>query len=114
MYGVLFVLDRPIIRIFNREPALVQAAAAALPLFALSFLPMAYNLIYTALLFSTKRTGASSIIAISRGIVLKALAIFCLPMIAGTDAIWLAPLVAELITLFIAAALEKTSRLANQ
>lgn len=57
----------------------------------LSFVPMAYNLIYTAFLFSTKRTGASNVIAISRGIVLKALAIFLIPLIAGTNAIWIAP-----------------------
>lgn len=114
IYGILFFLDVPVIRIFNKEPELVQTATAALPLFALSFIPMAYNLIYTAFLFSTKRTGASNVIAISRGIVLKALAIFCIPLIAGTDAIWIAPFVAETITLIIAAVLKKTSKLVYQ
>lgn len=111
IYGVLFVFDAPVIHIFNKEPELVQTATAALPLFALAFVPMAYNLIYTAFLFSTKRTGASSVIAVSRGIVLKALAIFCIPVFAGTEAIWTAPFAAELITLFIAIVLGKTSRL---
>lgn len=111
IYGVLFFFDAPVIRIFNKEPELVQTATAALPLFALSFVPMAYNLIYTAFLFSTKRTGVSNVIAISRGIVLKALAIFFIPLIAGTDAIWIAPFVAEIITLIIAIVLKKTSKL---
>lgn len=114
IYGILLFFDVPVIRIFNREPELVQTAAAALPLFALSFVPMAYNLIYTAFLFSTKRTGASNVIAISRGIVLKALAIFLIPLIAGTEAIWIAPFVAETITLIIAIALKKTSKLVYQ
>lgn len=92
IYGMLFCFDVPVIRIFNKEPELVQTATAVLPLFALSFVPMAYNLIYTAFLFSTKRTGASNVIAASRGIVLKALAIFSIPLIAGTEAIWMRPL----------------------
>lgn len=114
IYGVLFFFDAPVIRIFNKEPELVQTAAAALPLFALSFIPMAYNLIYTAFLFSTKRTGASNVIAVSRGVVLKALAIFFIPLIAGRKAIWIAPFVAEILTLIIAVALKKTSKLAYQ
>lgn len=114
IYGVLFFFDAPVIRIFNKEPELVQTATAALPLFALSFVPMAYNLIFTAFLFSTKRTGASNVIAISRGIVLKALAIFLIPLIAGTDAIWIAPFVAEIITLIIAIVLKKTGKLVYQ
>lgn len=54
------------------------AVSAALPMFALSFVPMALNLIYTAYFFSTKRTGTADAIAGSRGIALKALMIFCL------------------------------------
>ena len=114
IYGVLFFFDAPMIRIFNKEPELVQTAMAALPLFALSFAPMAYNLIYTAFLFSTKRTGLSNVIAINRGIVLKALAIFLIPSFAGTEAIWIAPFVAESITLLIAIVLKKTSKLVYQ
>lgn len=114
IYAILFFFDVQVIRIFNKDPELVQTATATLPLFALSFVPMAYNLIYTAFLFSSKRTGASNVIAISRGIVLKALAIFCIPLIAGTDAIWIAPFVAEIITLIIAIVLNKTSKLVYQ
>lgn len=114
IYSVLFFFDAPMIRIFNKEPELVQTAMAALPLFALSFVPMAYNLIYTAFLFSTKRTGLSNVIAINRGIVLKALAIFLIPSFAGTEAIWIAPFVAESITLLIAIVLKKTSKLVYQ
>ena len=60
IWGLLFAFDRPVIQIFNRDPALVEAASAALPVFALSFIPMALNLIYTAFLFSTKRTASPS------------------------------------------------------
>ena len=39
IYGVLFVFDTPVIRIFNQDAELVQTASAALPLFSLSFIP---------------------------------------------------------------------------
>lgn len=102
IYGVLFFFDRAVIRIFNSSADLVQAASAALPLFSLSFIPMALNLIYTAFLFSTKRTEAANIIAISRGIVIKALAIFCIPVVFGSGSIWIAPFAAEIVTLALA------------
>ena len=105
--GALFCFDRPVIRIFNRDPELVELASRALPLFSLSFLPMAWNLIYTAFLFSTKRTEAADIIAVSRGVVIKGLAIFCIPLLFGGDAIWIAPLAAELATLVLAVRLTK-------
>ena len=107
IYGVLFVFDTPVIRIFNQDAEFVQTASAALPL----FIPMAINLIYTAYLFSTKRTETADMIAISRGIVVKALAIFVIPMLFGVNAIWIAPLVAEIITLVLAIWLNKITPL---
>lgn len=91
--------------------ALSALILAALRLFALSFLPMALNLVFTAYFFSTKRTGAANAIALSRGIVLKALMIFALPALLGVQAIWLAPFVSELLTLLAAAALQKAAPL---
>ncbi len=111
IYGGLFFFDVPVIRIFNREPALIETASAALPLFALSFIPMALNLIYTAYFFSTKRTGTANAIAVIRGIAVKALMIFALPVIFGTEAIWIAPFVTEVVTLAAAVVLSKKSQL---
>lgn len=114
IYGVLFFFDQPVICIFNRDAELVQTASVVLPLFSLSFIPMSLNLIYTAFLFSTKRTGAADVIAISRGIVVKALAIFCIPAIFGSNAIWMAPFAAETLTLVLAIRLNKTTDLVYQ
>lgn len=90
----------------------MQTALEVLPLFSLSFIPMGLNLIHTAFLFSTKRTGAANAIAVSRGIILKAFAIFCIPMLFGIKAIWIAPFAAEIATLIFAVWLSKTK--ANQ
>lgn len=114
IYGLLLFFTEPVIRIFNQDLELVQNASAALPLFSLSFIPMALNLIYTAFLYSTKRTLQADAISFSRGIVLKAAAIFCLPALLGGDTIWLAPLAAEMLTLLLARMLFKTSNLTGR
>ncbi len=110
IYGLLFFFTEPVIRIFNQNPELVQNTSAALPLFSLSFIPMALNLIYTTFLYSTKRTAQADIISACRGVIIKAAAIFCLPVLLGGDTIWLAPFAAETLTLLLALALSKTSK----
>lgn len=114
IYGVLFFFDKPVICIFNRDTELVEMVSAVLPLFSLSFIPMGLNLIYTAFLFSTKRTGAANAIAVSRGILVKSLVIFCLPILFGRDRIWIAPFAAEIMTWIFAIGLSKTSKLVYQ
>lgn len=111
IYSLLFIFDNSIINIFNKDSALVNEATKALPLFALSFIPMSLNLIFTSYLFSTKRTLASNVIAISRGVVIKSIAIFCIPLIFETNTIWLAPFFSELITLLLAFIITKTNKI---
>lgn len=110
----LILFDEPAIRIFSQDMELINAASKALPVFSLSFIPMALNLVYTSLLYSTKRTKQSDIIAICRGIVIKAIAIFCIPIIFGSNTIWAAPLVAEMITFAIAVILTRKTKLIYQ
>ena len=110
--GALILWDRPVIQIFNRDAGLVAAASQALPVFSLSFLPMALNLVVTAYLYSTKRTVQADAIAVCRGIAVKAAAIFAIPPLLGGDAIWAAPLAAEVLTLLLALLLNRTAPLA--
>ena len=105
IYGVLFFFDKPVIRIFNRDADLVRTASAALPLFTYGPEPDLYSIF-----FSTKRTGAANAIAISRGIIVKALAIFCIPLLFGSDSIWVAPFAAEIVSFVLAVGLSKTSK----
>lgn len=99
IYAILYLFDEIVIHIFNQDTQLVQTAQAALPLFSLSFIPMALNLIYTAFMFSTKRTTQANSIAICRGIVIKSAAIFYIPILFDTNVIWLSPFIAETLTL---------------
>lgn len=114
IYSALFFFDKPVICIFNSDTELVQTASKALPLFSLSFIPMALNLIYTSFLYSTKRTKQSNVIAVSRGIIIKAMAICSIPMLFGKEMIWVAPFIAETITLIIAITITKHTKLIFQ
>ena len=85
--------------LFNTDPVLVEMASGALPVFAFSFLFMSVNLIFTAYFYSTKQTVKSDVIAVSRGIVVKALAIFLIPPVLGEGYVWCSVAVAEAVTL---------------
>ena len=101
IYGILAVFRVPVVRLFNSEPELVEMASGALPIFAVSFVFMAVNLIFTAYYYSTKQTWKSNIIAVSRGILVKAAAIFLVPALLGETWVWASAAVAEGITLII-------------
>ena len=95
---LLTIFSEQAIMIFNSEPELIASGSKALPVFAVSFIPMAENLIIAGYFFSVQKTFQANLISMSRGVVLKAIAIFVVPMLFGQSVIWLSPLVAELIT----------------
>lgn len=101
IYVALCLFRTPVVRLFNSDPALVEMASEALPVFAFSFLFMSVNLILTAYFYSTKQTGKSNVIAVSRGIVVKALAIFLIPAVLGDGFVWSSAAAAEAVTLVI-------------
>lgn len=107
IYVLLFLFRIPVVRLFGSDPELVEMASQALPVFAVSFLFMAGNLIYTAYFYSTKQTGKADVIALSRGVVVKALAIFLIPVILGEGAVWCSAAAAECVTLVLCLALGK-------
>lgn len=45
---------------------------------------------------------------------MKAVAIFCIPLLFGGDSIWIAPFVAEIMSLVLAVGLSKASKLVYQ
>lgn len=111
IYGVLCVFCTPVVSLFNSDPALVDMASGALPVFAFSFLFMSVDLIFTAYFYSTKQTIKSDVIAVSRGIVVKALAICLIPAVLGDGYVWCSAAVAEAVTLMICLLLKKRSPL---
>lgn len=111
--GLLTVFSRQAIMIFNSDPELVASGAKALPVFALSFIPMALNLIIAGYFFSIQQSIQANVISMSRGVVLKAIAIFAIPMLFGESVIWLSPFVAEAITFVMAGIIMAMDRKKN-
>lgn len=107
IYVVLCMFRTPVVRLFNGDPALVKMASKALPVFAFSFLFMSVNLLFTAYFYSTKQTVKSDVIAVSRGIVVKAPAIFLIPSVLGDGYVWCSAAAAEAVTLVICLLLNK-------
>ena len=48
------------------------------------------------------KTVHANVISMSRGVVLKAIAIFAAPVLFGEEAVWVSPFAAELVTLAMA------------
>lgn len=107
IYAALCVFRTSAVKLFNRDPALVEMASGALPVFAFSFLFMSVNLIFTAYFYSTKQTVKSDVIAVSRGIVVKAFAVFLIPAVLGDGYVWCAAAVAEAVTMVICLVLNR-------
>lgn len=101
VYGVLFLFGRPIIGIFNTDPALISIAYEAMGTYGFSFILGSVNIILTTYFFSTKRTKQAMAIAVSRGLLFNTLFIFSVPALLGTGAIWYSMVLAELVTVLI-------------
>lgn len=98
---LLIVFKTQSVGIFTKDTELISMTVNALPIWVLSFIFMALNLIYTAYFYSTKQTLKSDIVAINRGVILKALLIFSIPQIFGIVYIWHSVLVAEILAFLI-------------
>ena len=105
--GFLIVFRSQSVGIFTRENELIEMTTKALPIFAVSFIFMALNLIYTAYFYSTKQTVKSDIVAINRCVALKILFIFAIPRFFGVEYVWSSVLIAEVMTYLICLILEK-------
>lgn len=80
-------------------------AASGLPIFAVGFLPMAYNLSVIGYLQSIERSTLSVILTLLRGFVLVVAAFMWLPLAIGNAGLWTAVPASEFITALISTAI---------
>ena len=95
LYAVLLLFGKPIIHIFNREPALVRLASESLSVYGISFLFAAVNMIFTTYHLASKRTSKALVIASLRSFVVNVAFIFLLPSVFGRQALWTGIIAAE-------------------
>lgn len=108
LYTVLLLFGKPVIHIFNREPALVRLASESLSVYGISFLFAAVNMIFTTYHLASKRTSKALTIASLRSFVINVAFIFVLPALFGRQALWTGIIAAELTVTIIAVLMKKS------
>lgn len=95
------LLATPLARIFvGYDLELLIITSRALKLFSLSFLFSGINMFASSFFTALSNGFVSALISILRTLVFQVIMIFLLPLLFGLDGIWLAVVVAELLTLF--------------
>lgn len=107
----LFLLFSPtvIAAFLERGTETFALAALGLPLFALGFIPNAFNISAVGYFQSTERNGISTVLTLLRGYIFVIIAYIALPLIFGPKALWLAVPVAEALTAVFSIILIKRS-----
>lgn len=95
LYAVMLLFGKPVIHIFNREPALVKLAGESLSVYGISFLFAAVNMVFTAYHLASKRTAKALAIASLRSFIVNVACIFLLPALFGRQALWTGIIAAE-------------------
>ncbi len=99
-----YVLAGSIVSVFTPADSPVYAyALRGFKIFAVSFLFMGFNIFASALFTALSNGKISALLSFMRSFVFIALGVAVLPLFLGTDGIWLAVPVAELVSFFMSA-----------
>lgn len=109
VFGVTFVIGKPVCTIFGADPSAVDIVIDAMPKYCLNFVFATTSVVIASYLFSTKRTKYAVILNVCRSILFNYLCITFLPTIIGDFFVWYSIGVAEFICLLIAIILWKFS-----
>lgn len=109
IFGLTFVIGRPICILFGANDAAIEIVKLSLPKYCLNYVFAACSSVIGAYLFSTKRTPYAIVLNICRSLVFNSLCINILPRLFGYDFVWYTVAVAEGICLAIALTLKKIS-----
>lgn len=86
--ALVLALGRPICVLFNSYPETLEYILQIMPLYSWGFVVMALNVMISAYLYSTERSGYAIIINFLRSIVVSVAVIMIFPMIFGSSIIW--------------------------
>ena len=100
--GLILLLSRPICSLFGADAQTVEYVLETMPKYSWGFLVMAVNVMISAYLYSTKRSGQAITINLLRSVVMNVAIIFLLPALLGGGAVWFAFGIYEAIVLVVA------------
>jgi len=99
---ISFSLASPFSHLFIKDdPNLCQMTMRGFQLYACSFLLFGFNVFGSTFFTALNNGGVSALLSFSRTLVFQCASILLLPLILGTDGIWLATVAAELLSLAV-------------
>ncbi|SFI09860.1 putative efflux protein, MATE family [Tindallia magadiensis] len=100
-------LNEYVVRLFisPEHETSFQLSVAALKWFGFGFLVTGFNVFISGLMTALKQSQKASTISFLRGYALVVVVLLLIPSILGSHAIWIAPVIYELMTLIIAGAM---------
>ena len=102
--GLSMACPNVYIRIFMAPtPEILDMAPAIIRIYALSFLLLPFNIFSTYYFQAIMKPRAAFIVSVSRGLVISGILIMLLPVVTGTDSLWVAMPVTELAVMLYAA-----------
>lgn len=107
--GLIIAFSEPICVLFGAEGETLEYIVQVMPMYAVGFIVMAFNVLICSYLYSTERSTQSTIISFLRSIVINTAVILLLPELFGAEAVWITFAVYEAIVLVIAVVLTKHS-----
>lgn len=92
---LLLVIGEPICALFGIDPATEALTVSVMPRYAWGFVFMAFNVVVSSYLYSTRRTREALILSVLRSFVLNIVIIFLIPHLFGGESVWWALCVYE-------------------
>lgn len=107
--ALIILCGRPICALFGADAETLEYILQVLPLYAWGFVVMSFNVMISAYLYSTERSGYAILLNVLRSIVANAAVILLLPEIFGADSVWVSFGIYESLVLVAAVLLLKRS-----
>lgn len=101
--ALVLAVSRPICLLFGSNPETLEYIVQIMPLYSWGFVVMSLNVMISAYLYSTERSGYAIIINFLRSIVVSVAVILILPKIFGANIVWFTFGIYEAIMLVISA-----------
>ncbi|RDY24669.1 MATE family efflux transporter [Romboutsia maritimum] len=102
-FSVCMIFTKPIVSLFisPKEIALFNTSMTVFRIFSISFLFVGYNVVISGFFASIENPFVSTLISLSRGLIIIILSLFIMILIFDGQGIWMSTILSEILCLFI-------------
>lgn len=103
IFIICIVLAKPIVAVFisNSDPLLFDYSVNAFRVFSTAFLLLGFNVLISGYFASIEEPFNATVISLARGLIIITLVLITLTSLIGSNGIWIATFISELLCLFI-------------